>query len=130
VRDPNAAPAHYVLVVQVDSSLDTDPDSSQPCPAGTPDVLVPFDRPEILIGRRDDLRDVHPDIPVSDPGTSRRHAKLVQAIDGSISLVDLASTNGSKLNGVEVAPGSRSPLHAGDEVTIGRWTRIRLTARP
>jgi pSer/pThr/pTyr-binding forkhead associated (FHA) protein len=119
-----------VLVVQVDRSLDVDPDPTQPCPTGMADLEVPFDRPELLVGRRDDLRDVHPDIPVTDPGMSRRHAKFVRAVDGSLALVDLASTNGSKLNGVEVAAGSRSALHAGDEVTLGRWTRIRVTLRP
>jgi pSer/pThr/pTyr-binding forkhead associated (FHA) protein len=120
----------YALVVQVDPTLDVDPDPAQPCPTTTPERTVPVDRAELLVGRRDDLRDVHPDIPVSDPGTSRRHAKFVRNADGSLSLVDLASTNGSKLNGVDVAPGSRSPLHVGDEVTIGRWTRIRVAVKP
>ncbi len=108
--------------------LDIDPDPSQPCPTGVAEVRVPFDRPELLVGRRDDLRDVHPDIPLVDPGTSRRHAKFVRGSDGSLALVDLASTNGSKLNGVDVPAGSRSILHPGDEVTLGRWTRIRVTA--
>ncbi len=126
---PPAVGVEYLLVVQVDPTLDVDPDAGQPCPKGAPDVVVPFDRAELLIGRKDDLRDVHPEIPLADPGTSRRHAKVVRSADGSLALVDLASTNGSKLNGVEVAAGSRSPLHAGDEITVGRWTRIRVTVK-
>jgi hypothetical protein len=126
---PASQQAPYVLVVQVDPTLDDDPDPAQPCPKGVADVEVPVDRPELLVGRRDDTRDIHPEIPLTDPGTSRRHAKFVRALDGSLAFVDLASTNGSKLNGVAVAAGSRSALHVGDEVTIGRWTRIRVTAR-
>ncbi len=125
--DPGAA---YVLVVQVDPTLDVDPDAGRPCPTGVADITVPFDRPELLVGRKDELRDVHPDIPLADPGTSRRHAKFVRAMDGSLAFLDLASTNGSKLNGVEVPAGSRSALHPGDEVTLGRWTRIRVTVKP
>jgi hypothetical protein len=120
----------YVLIVQVDPSLDVDADGGPACPIDAADLVVPFDRPELLVGRKDELRDVHPDIPLSDPGTSRRHAKFVRGVDGSIAFLDLASTNGSKLNGVEVAAGSRSPLHPGDEVTLGRWTRIRVTVKP
>jgi hypothetical protein len=125
-----AASVQYQLVVQVDASLDVDADAGPPCPTGVADVVVAFDKPEILVGRKDELRDVHPDIPLADPGTSRRHAKFVRAVDGSLAFLDLASTNGSKLNGVEVAAGSRSVLHAGDEVTLGRWTRIRVTVKP
>jgi pSer/pThr/pTyr-binding forkhead associated (FHA) protein len=117
----------FALVVQVDATLDVDPDASAPCPVGVGDVVVVVARAELLVGRRDDLRDVHPDIPLNDPGASRRHAKFVRAPDGSLVFVDLASANGSKLNGVDVVPGSRSPLHVGDEVTLGRWTRIRVT---
>jgi len=123
---PSATTA-YALVVQIDATLDVEPDASSPCPSGVADVVVIVDRADLLVGRRDEVRDVHPDIPVSDPGTSRRHGKFVRAVDGALAFLDLASTNGSKLNGVEVVPGSRSPLHPGDEITIGRWTRIRVT---
>jgi pSer/pThr/pTyr-binding forkhead associated (FHA) protein len=80
----------------------------------------------MLLGRRDDRRDIRPEIPLGDPGTSRRHAKLMLAPDGSLQLQDLASTNGTKLNGSEVVPGSRRPLADKDEITLGRWTRITV----
>jgi pSer/pThr/pTyr-binding forkhead associated (FHA) protein len=82
------------------------------------------------VGRRDDRRDIKPDVPLNDPGASRRHAKFVLAPDGLLALQDLASTNGTKLNGVEVEPGSRRPLRLGDEVTLGRWTRIVVRSAP
>jgi len=135
---PAASPAvaappvavQFELVVTVDPTLDTEPDPESPCPKDVPAIVVPIDKPELLLGRRDDRRDIHPDLPIQDPGTSRRHAKLLREADGSIALLDLASTNGTKLNGVEVASGSRTALKAGDEVTLGRWTRISLRSRP
>ncbi len=128
VPGPVAAATAYVLVVQTDPTLDLEPDAAQPCPA-SPDAVIAVDRPELLVGRRDDLRDVHPDVALNDPGTSRRHGKFVRASDGALAFQDLASTNGSKLNGVDVAPGSRSAVREGDEVTLGRWTRIRVTVK-
>jgi hypothetical protein len=121
-----AVPAGYVLVVQVDPTLDIEPDPATPPPTGVSDVRIPVAAAELLVGRKDDVRDVHPDIPVADPGSSRRHAKFVRGTDGSLALHDLASMNGTKLNGVDVVAGSRTQLHVGDEVTLGRWTRIKV----
>ncbi len=125
-----AAAIHFELVVSIDPALDTEPDPESPCPKDVPAVVVPVDRAELLVGRRDERRDIHPELPVQDPGTSRRHAKFVLAADGTLVLLDLASTNGTKVNGLEVPSGSRTPLVAGDEVCVGRWTRILVRARP
>jgi FHA domain len=120
---------HWDLVVTVDPALDVEPDPTSPCPTGVPEEVIPLDR-DILVGRRDDRRDIRPELPLSDPGASRRHAKFVLNADGSPALQDLASTNGTKLNDVETAPGSRTTLKEGDTVTLGRWTRITLRGRP
>ncbi len=124
------ATAMFELVVTVDPSLDTEPDPESPCPAGGAAQTLAVDRADVLVGRRDERRDIHPELPLNDPGTSRRHCKFVQGPDGALALLDLASTNGTKVNGVEVPAGSRTPLRAGDEVTLGRWTRIVVKARP
>jgi pSer/pThr/pTyr-binding forkhead associated (FHA) protein len=84
----------------------------------------------MLVGRRDDRQNIRPAIPVHDPGASRRHAKFLRGADGTLSLHDLASTNGTKLNGHDVVSGSITALKDGDEVTLGRWTRIRLKSQP
>jgi pSer/pThr/pTyr-binding forkhead associated (FHA) protein len=123
----SAASSGWRIVVTVDPSIDTEPDPATPCPVGTPDVTLDVDR-ELLVGRRDDRRDIKPDVPLADPGASRRHAKLV--LEGTaLSLQDLASTNGTTLNGARVEPGSKHSLAAGDEITLGRWTRIRVEPR-
>jgi hypothetical protein len=124
-----APSAAWDVIVGVDASLDTDPDPATPCPKNEPERVFALDTSEMLIGRRDDSRDIRPEIPVGDPGTSRRHAKIVKNGDGSVSLLDLASMNGTRLNGTEVAPGSRHPLTEKDLVTIGRWTRLRLRSK-
>jgi hypothetical protein len=129
---PAAAPAKnavaWSLVLTVDPSLDTEPDPASPPPADTERVF-PVEQREMLVGRRDDRQNLHPAIPLHDPGASRRHAKFLLGGDGAVSLHDLGSTNGTKLNGAEVVAGSIHPLKDGDEVTLGRWTRIRLRAQ-
>jgi pSer/pThr/pTyr-binding forkhead associated (FHA) protein len=127
-----AAPANaakWQLVLTIDPSLDTEPDPTAPPPV-EPQRVFPVDRPEMLVGRRDDRQNIRPAVPVHDPGASRRHARFLLGADGAVSLHDLASTNGTRLNGKDVVSGSVVALQAGDEVTLGRWTRIRLQVRP
>jgi len=73
-------------------------------------VLDSIGADRILIGR-------HPacDIVVGDPSVSRRHAQLTFR-DGVWVIQDLASTNGTAVNGARVG---RMALHAGDIVTLG-----------
>jgi hypothetical protein len=123
-----AAPGRWVLVVTVDPSLDVDADPSQPPPA-EPERVFPVEVAEMLVGRRDDRQNIRPSIPLHDPGASRRHARFLLDADGTVSLHDLASTNGTKLNGLDVVSGAIQRLGDGDEVTLGRWTRIKLRAR-
>jgi hypothetical protein len=125
------APANgWELVIAVDPSLDTEPDAESPCPAGVPERVVALRSADLLVGRHDDTRDIHPEISLHDPGASRRHAKFVLDPDGGVALQDLASTNGTEVNGAAVPPGTRRKLAEGDSVTLGRWTRITLRGRP
>ena len=64
----------------------------------------------LLIGR-----DPRCDIVVQEPSVSRRHAQLTFR-DGVWVIQDLASTNGTAVNGARVG---RIALHAGDIVTLG-----------
>ncbi|MEM7338220.1 MAG: DUF3662 and FHA domain-containing protein [Actinomycetota bacterium] len=58
------------------------------------------------------------DIVINDQNVSRRHAEL-HALGDTYELVDLGSTNGSKVNGQRV---NRQPLNDGDQVTFGALT--------
>ena len=55
---------------------------------------------------------------LDDPNVSRRHAQLRREGD-SVLLVDLGSTNGTKVNGVVVRERRLTP---GDTVTVGTTT--------
>ena len=122
------ATSSWELVLTVDPSLDEEPDPSA-LPPQDPERVFPVEQAELLVGRRDDRQEIRPAVALHDPGASRRHAKFLLGADGTISLHDLGSTNGTRLNGADVVAGSIRPLVDGDEVTLGRWTRIRLRAR-
>ena len=129
--DPAPLPGagrRWEAVAVVDPSLYEEPDPAVPCPAGEPARIFPLDLAESLIGRRSDRRDIHPEVPLSDVGVSHRHAKITRQPDGSLILLDLGSTNGTALNGKEVAAGVPAPLGDGDQITLGCWTRITVRA--
>ena len=52
-------------------------------------------------------------------GVSRKHARLLRD-DRSVYLMDLNSTNGTRLNGEALPAGVEKRLRDGDEVTVGR----------
>ncbi len=64
------------------------------------------------------------DIPLADPGASRRHAEIRRE-NGEWVIADVGSTNGTMVN--EHAVGERA-LHDGDRITIGR-TVLEFRAR-
>ncbi len=56
---------------------------------------------------------------ISDDGTSSRHARLERTFDG-LALTDLASTNGTFINGQKMAPNIAVALVGGETIRIGR----------
>ena len=56
---------------------------------------------------------------IDDPGVSQV-AVMIESDGTSVFVVDLHSTNGTRLNGVGLVSGSRSKLKPGDEIGIGR----------
>jgi DNA-binding CsgD family transcriptional regulator/pSer/pThr/pTyr-binding forkhead associated (FHA) protein len=63
------------------------------------------------------------EIPISDPGVSRRHVKLTRRADGSVEVADMRSTNGLILNGERV---ERGLLREGDRINLGPDAVLRL----
>lgn len=78
---------------------------------GRPGRSFTLEKDRAVIGRL-----AESDVPVSDPGVSRRHAE-VRRRDGDFVLTDLGSTNGTRVN--EAVVGERV-LEEGDRITIGR----------
>jgi hypothetical protein len=66
--------------------------------------------------------------PPADPGISHLHVVLMGHPDGSWSLVDPGSTNGTTLNGGNRAIDFNVPvdLHDGDRIHVGAWTTLEV----
>jgi hypothetical protein len=76
---------------------------------------LPLDGRTVVIGRQSTC-----DVVVGDPNVSRRHAEVRPDGEG-YALVDLGSTNGSRVNGERIA---RRVLSDGDELTVGNTTLV------
>jgi FHA domain-containing protein len=85
---------------------------------------------EVRIGRHSVSSGIDPEIdlsvPPADPGVSRLHAVLLQAPDGTWSVVDPGSANGTAVNGSEIPRGQAVPLREGDRIHLGAWTQLRV----
>ncbi len=88
--------------------------------------------PEWIVGRKDNQRDIYPDLDLGvdgglDAGVSRRHARII-AHESSYLVEDLASANGTFLNGVRLQIQRPVPLNSGDELRLGTLvTRFERT---
>jgi hypothetical protein len=104
-------------------------------PAGFTERRFLLDRPQVRIGRSREPGETKPDIDLAgspeDPGISRLHVALERQPDGSYSIRDLGSTNGTTLNDdpQPIAADVAVPLAGGDRIRIGAWTTITLVAR-
>lgn len=76
-----------------------------------------LNRGEVVIGKAEDA-----DIQIPDSGVSRRHAKLI-VDEESIQLVDLASTNGTFVNGVGV---DSTTLKCDDVIHVGAVAELQV----
>jgi diguanylate cyclase (GGDEF)-like protein len=77
---------------------------------------------EVMIGRSEDNA-----LPVFNADVSRRHAMLRLRLDGSASLLDLGSTNGTFRNGERLLVGVEVPLNEGDKVQFGPSVLFKFT---
>jgi hypothetical protein len=85
---------------------------------------------EVRVGRRSARGGIDPEIdltgPPADPGVSRLHAVLIKATDGSWSVVDPGSANGTLVNGTEIDRDQIVPLRDGDRIHLGAWTELEI----
>ncbi len=78
---------------------------------------------ELLIGRKDNAKGIFPDIDLGldggyDAGVSRRHA-MITLENGTCTIQDLGSANGTFINDQQVPPHVSTPIRHGDELKFG-----------
>jgi FHA domain/Double zinc ribbon len=125
-EDEDGLLGHWELTAGVDLSL-RGPDD--PMPTDLRERIFPVEQDRLVIGRRINGREPQQEIALDDPGVSRRHAQIKRQPDGSLALLDLGSTNGTKINGIAIEPNILVPLKNGDRVTLGCWTHITVNPR-
>jgi hypothetical protein len=125
---PDVATAgdHWELTAGVDLSL-RGPDD--PMPTDLRERIFPVEQDRNTIGRRVNGREPQQEIALEDPGVSRRHAQIKRQPDGSLALLDLGSTNGTRINGIAIEANILVPLKDGDRILLGCWTQITVNAR-
>ncbi len=80
---------------------------------------------EVIIGRRhNDVKD-KPGVDLEDlegleKGVSRKHASIVRR-DGALHIIDLASANGTYLNGQRLVANQPRILRDGDDIRLGHF---------
>ncbi len=126
----------WVVVVEVDpvwfalkGSL-----ADQACPPASSSTVA-LTQKTALIGRSSQSRDIHPEIALDgDTGVSRRHAQFVRDGDDLV-VIDLSSTNGTYVvaaggdptdDSPAVEAGLSTPLHDGDRIYLGAWSRLTV----
>lgn len=86
-------------------------------------ALFALDRPAIVIGRAEDV-----DVVVPDRAVSTVHAIIRVDPDGVVSIQDLRSTNGTRVNGRRITASLE--LQEGDEISLGAGTTLKFTRNP
>jgi pSer/pThr/pTyr-binding forkhead associated (FHA) protein len=133
VEEAEAPAAAWTAVIRADrqyfdSMTEANGQETTEFPASLPERQFRLTGAQVQIGRRSPGGEPDIDLsgPPADTGVSRQHAVLLAEAGGTWALLDQGSANGTQLNGVEVAPNQRAPLHDGDEISIGRWTVLTI----
>jgi len=110
------------------------PSPPEPAPAAAPaprlvmdegnDLLLPTDKPEIIVGREDPISGIFPEIDLTPyggetGGVSRQHARLNYNA-GQWTVTDLNSTNYTRVDGTKIEPNVATPLKDGVRLQFGR----------
>ncbi len=87
---------------------------------------------ELSVGRRDPNTGSKPDIDLEafdalNKGVSRRHALIVRR-EGSLTLIDMGTPNGTFLNGQKLVPNQPRILRDGDDIRLGHLM-VRVSFR-
>jgi hypothetical protein len=98
----------------------------------TGDILPVVGLPEVTLGRVSEGQPIIPDIDLSpykayESGVSRMHASL-QLAEDQITVTDLGSANGTRINGMKITSQIPYPIKHGDILTLGKF-KIQVLLR-
>ncbi|OGO37914.1 MAG: hypothetical protein A2W35_07890 [Chloroflexi bacterium RBG_16_57_11] len=87
---------------------------------------------EVTLGRVSEGQPVVPDIDLTpykayEAGVSRLHASI-RMIEDLVTVTDLGSANGTRVNGMQITPHIPCPVKHGDIITLGKF-KIQLLLR-
>ncbi len=87
---------------------------------------------EFTLGRMTEGQPILPDIDLSPyegyaEGVSRLHA-AIRVTDRGVMVVDLGSSNGTRINGQKIVPNVNYPLKDGDMLALGR-IKLQISIR-
>jgi hypothetical protein len=105
-------------------------------PVGAPPRQIELPPGQATIGRQSRTLGTAPAVdlavPPEDPAVSHTHASLLPGDNGTWTLVDHGSTNGTYLNeSIEpLTPNVPREVRPGDRIYVGAWTCITLELRP
>ncbi len=120
-----AISTNWSVAVGIDPTP-SDGDAPEP-PAAMEPFTISLRKPLNLIGRRSESRAIFPEISLDhDDAVSHRHAVLTVAPDGSLTLRDIGSVNGTRLNGGDLEPMAEASLRDGDKIALGHWTLLTI----
>lgn len=97
-------------------------------------IVLPTDRPDILIGCTDPSDRIFPDVDLTPyggktSGVSRRHAQL-RYQNGQWTLIDLGSANGTFVNDSALRPQTPTPLNDNARLRFGNLEVTFVSAAP
>ncbi|HEY3743071.1 MAG TPA: FHA domain-containing protein [Bryobacteraceae bacterium] len=117
----------WEIAITIDPSLKVE-GSPEP-PADFESIVAALRSGSNLIGRSSPRRGIEPEVALDhDDAVSHRHALLEVHADGSLTLRDIGSSNGTSVNGKEIKQLVDVTLNDGDQVTLGHWTRLLVKA--
>lgn len=118
----NAPPLQLKIVV--DPTLYTEPEEDIDCPIDAPEKIYKLELDKNTLGRHFEVKGIHPEIVIKDPGISRRHLKFDKNDEGFFEVQELGSANGTLLNNAPLKTDVPVVIKSGDQLTLGMWTRI------
>ncbi len=88
------------------------------------EIILPADKSEYVIGREDPVSNIFPEIDLTSyggeaGGVSRQHAKIVR-VGQQWTVIDLNSTNHTRVNGVRIEPQTPTNISDGTTLQFGK----------